>query len=530
MPLDIGSTGCTALGCVTQAGYQQTNFDVVNLAAYNNRSSPSIISQQSQKLYSYEGASKIGLQHIYILCVQPRTTSLYLSINLNFTSSNDFPAHYLEISLLDLSLTAFSGYAAGDIFPCQLSSNFLAVSSRKTPQCRVALADKLNAWVRIRIENIGSLSPQTYWVSLDDIVLPTPSSSDNNNKFDVSISFRGPSNLKYENYFPEVFQVDNTNATVPVTSSTYTFNNPAYTGFGNLVTGQIVFTWPFDSSSSSYESKLALNFRGGYSSVWQDINALTFLDSAVGTYQLLWVNKALKKFVFLLPNKGSGASTTLNLTGLNNPYPYQREDYNVSTDATINFYNNQFLQNSKTFSQPSFSIFTMNPSLVFINQNTPSNEIDNYPASNSIAPGSTQFLTLSLEFDETQPNLQTRNLNTIQIKFTSGVSFIRECRAMRNDSQWVHTMTTCQPFHDGTNWNVYLYQVANSQLSKGWWVQILANYSSGSLAYTSYVISSANSVVEYQNSYTVTLGSYNTSRSIPTVLSWLDNRYVLFYH
>lgn len=66
---------------------------------------------------------------------------------------------------------------------------------------------------------------------------------------------------------------------------------------------------------------------------------------------------------------------------------------------------------------------------------------------------------------------------------------------MRNDSTWVNTMTTCQPKHDGTNWNVYLYDVANSQLNKGWWVQILANYTSASLSYTSYVMCPANSVV-----------------------------------
>lgn len=196
----------------------------------------------------------------------------------------------------------------------------------------------------------------------------------------------------------------------------------------------------------------------------------------------------------------------------------------------INFYDNHFLRNSRTFAQPSFSIYTMNPSLVFVNQNSPSNEIDYYPTDNNIAPASTHILILSLELGELVPNMKQRDLNKWQIRFTSGVSFIRECRAMRNSSKHINPLTTCQPVYDGTYWNVYLYDVANSELSTGWWVQMVANYSSATLAYTSYVRCKANDVVEYQNSYTLTISKYDATRQIPSVLTWLDNRYVLFYH
>jgi len=101
---------------------------------------------------------------------------------------------------------------------------------------------------------------------------------------------------------------------------------------------------------------------------------------------------------------------------------------------------------------------------------------------------------------------------------------------MRNNSQWVNTMSTCQPTFDGTYWNVYLYDVTNGQLTTGWNIQVFANFSSASLSYTSYVKASNNDVVEYQNSYSVSLSAYNSSRSIPSKLSWLDNRYVLFFH
>jgi len=59
---------------------------------------------------------------------------------------------------------------------------------------------------------------------------------------------------------------------------------------------------------------------------------------------------------------------------------------------------------------------------------------------------------------------------------------------MLNTSQYVNTMQTCQTFTDGTYWYVKLYDVANSQLTSGWWVQVMANFTSSSLAYTFQVL------------------------------------------
>lgn len=96
MPLGINAAGCTALGCATQSGYQQTNFDLAYLIAYNDYTgTPTIVSQQVNRLYAYEGSRNIGLMHIYALGVQPGLTSIYFAISINFTSSYNFPQHYL---------------------------------------------------------------------------------------------------------------------------------------------------------------------------------------------------------------------------------------------------------------------------------------------------------------------------------------------------------------------------------------------------------------------------------------------------
>jgi hypothetical protein len=100
---------------------------------------------------------------------------------------------------------------------------------------------------------------------------------------------------------------------------------------------------------------------------------------------------------------------------------------------------------------------------------------------------------------------------------------------MKNNTQYLNTMETCQPYYDGTYWNVKLYDVANSDLTTGWWIQIFATFSASTLVYTSYVMASNNLVVEFQNSYTVTLGAYNATRTVPSTLSWLNNKYVPIY-
>jgi len=68
---------------------------------------------------------------------------------------------------------------------------------------------------------------------------------------------------------------------------------------------------------------------------------------------------------------------------------------------------------------------------------------------------------------------------------------------MLNTTQYVNTKQTCQPYYDGTYWYVKLYDIVSSQLNSGWWVQVMANFTSATLSYTSQVMASNNLVVEY---------------------------------
>ncbi len=96
MPLDINSAGCTALGCASQAGFQQVNFELINMQVFSNRTTASsIVNHQVQRLFKYEGSSRLALQEIYVLCAQPVETSLYFKFQTDFTSAYDYPNHYL---------------------------------------------------------------------------------------------------------------------------------------------------------------------------------------------------------------------------------------------------------------------------------------------------------------------------------------------------------------------------------------------------------------------------------------------------
>lgn len=116
----------------------------------------------------------------------------------------------------------------------------------------MAEAQDVNGYAKVRIINIGTITNGLHWMTLDDITLPNPSSSDDTNKFDLSIRYMGPSFTKYENLFKEIFLIDGTNSTGISSLSSSSFSNPSITQFGTGVVGSINFNWPFDTTSSGY--------------------------------------------------------------------------------------------------------------------------------------------------------------------------------------------------------------------------------------------------------------------------------------
>jgi hypothetical protein len=76
------------------------------------------------------------------------------------------------------------------------------------------------------------------------------------------------------------------------------------------------------------------------------------------------------------------------------------------------------------------------------------------------------------------------------------VTYIEECRAVRNDSTYTNALSTCQTFHDGTNWHIKLYDITGSEMVVDWWVHAFVKLNTATLAYT-FQIMPKNLCVEY---------------------------------
>lgn len=56
----------------------------------------------------------------------------------------------------------------------------------------------MQGFVKVRIINIGTITAGNYYfMTLDDITLPTPNGVSNTGKFDMSLLYVGPSNVRH---------------------------------------------------------------------------------------------------------------------------------------------------------------------------------------------------------------------------------------------------------------------------------------------------------------------------------------------
>ena len=135
-------------------------------------------------------------------------------------------------------------------------------------------------------------------------------------------------------------------------------------------------------------------------------------------------------------------------------------------------------------------------------------------------------MRINAAFGETAANILARDLNILDIEFTAGLAYLEECRVVRNTSQYVNPVSTCQTYHDGSDWHIVIYHVKESMVNADWWIQALATFSASSISYTSR-LKASNDVVEYESPYTVSISNYyDASYSIPTTISWLNRKYV----
>jgi hypothetical protein len=135
-----------------------------------------------------------------------------------------------------------------------------------------------------------------------------------------------PNDIYYSVYFPEVLLEDG-NSVTGVAGPAATFSNPVQLQYGSAISGNMAFTYPFDTTVTGlyYDYKLTI--------VWPSINSLTF-----GSYSVLWADSINNQIVLAMPSHTSGYAETISVAGLVNPYPYQRQIYQLVNSITLTFF------------------------------------------------------------------------------------------------------------------------------------------------------------------------------------------------
>lgn len=97
-----------------------------------------------------------SLGSFWLVTTRPQApTAIQFTFTTSFPSTNDFPAHYLEITFNDLPFSAIQAPydKMGGTVPCSFSSAFQAsaVALSQKVNCIVAYADKKHDVIKIRV-------------------------------------------------------------------------------------------------------------------------------------------------------------------------------------------------------------------------------------------------------------------------------------------------------------------------------------------------------------------------------------------
>jgi hypothetical protein len=143
----------------------------------------------------------------------------------------------------------------------------------------------------------------------------------------VRISFLDRTNIKkYTSYFPSVYASDSVNRGIPSPISGSLAFSSANRGAG--ATHYMSTSWPYSSNFNDISQKVVLKVRGGITCCTSFAN-LGLTDNRTGgsAYTLLWTDKVTNISVYRTPSITGTLSTDLQITGVTNPYPYQKQTY-----------------------------------------------------------------------------------------------------------------------------------------------------------------------------------------------------------
>ena len=143
----------------------------------------------------------------------------------------------------------------------------------------------------------------------------------------VRITFLDRTNIRtYTSYFPSLYASDSVNRGIPsAISGSLAFSNA---NRGASSTHYISTSWPYSSNYNDISQKVVLKVRGGVTCCTSFAN-LGLTDNRTGgsAYVLLWTDRVANVSVYRTPSITGSWATDLQITGIANPYPFQKETY-----------------------------------------------------------------------------------------------------------------------------------------------------------------------------------------------------------
>lgn len=238
------------------------------------------------------------------------------------------------------------------------------------------------------------------------------------------------------------------------------------------------FNWPY-SASGGVSEKILLKMDGGV------LCCATFSNfgyraqsTNIGT---LWINTKINQVVMATPSF-SATSTSLRISGIVNPYPYQVSLYNTSMTMELMVYNNYRRVGVDTFNQPAWSTYT-----VTSNSITMSSIASIYHRTDGNQMHSNLFVTYDITFTFAANDFVTRKVTYCLVTFTAGVGQIDAAYASYEASPYIiNTAGNVRFYSSGGNWMLNISGITDSSINTAykWFVRIRFLPTGGTITYS----------------------------------------------
>lgn len=125
--------------------------------------------------------------------------------------------------------------------------------------------------------------------------------------------------------FPSVFISDSHNIGIPTSISGSLARSNSNRGTTSAYQYTNIY-WPYSSNYNDISEKMVMKIEGGITCC-NSYDNFVLDDNQVGSYTELWTDKTANMTVYRTPTHSNNLYTQIQIKNVNNPHPYQKEEY-----------------------------------------------------------------------------------------------------------------------------------------------------------------------------------------------------------